>query len=68
MAIAAAEVSSVRQNLPFRSLSSGYVKYKLWRTENTMERLAAHIRAYASKGKECASLYQRYDRSAAEKY
>jgi len=62
------ETENIRANLALHSLSGGYIKYKLWRTTNSMERLANRIRTYRDVGETCVELYQRHDRTAAEKY
>ncbi len=62
------ETESIRKELSMNSLAAGYIKYRLWRTENRMERLAGQIQSCASKGKDCAQVYQRYDGMIAQKY
>lgn len=62
------ETNIIRKNLPVDSVSGGYIKYKLWRIENSMERLAGKIHTYASKGEKCAQLCQKADCAAAGRY
>ena len=62
------ETESIRKNMSMCSLSTGYLKYKLWRTGNSMERLSKNIQEYASVGENCVQTYQRYDRKIADSY
>lgn len=62
------KTESIGKELSMNSMATGYIKYKLWRTENRMERLVEQIQSCASKGKDCAQAYQRYDGMIAQKY
>lgn len=62
------ETENVRKALDMHSLSAGYIKYKLWRLESSMERQAKHMKDYSSKGEECVRLYQRYESTIAGNY
>lgn len=62
------ETACIRQNLPINSLSAGYIKYKLWRMENSVGSLADHMQGFASAGEDCVNTYQKYDSMIAAKY
>lgn len=64
----AAEVERVEKSLSFESLSSGYIKMKLWSISNSVENNVNKLERCCEKGRDCVQIYHISEKNIVNNY
>lgn len=64
----AREIERIEKRLSFDSLSTGYIKMKLWSISNSVESNADKLERCCEKGNDCMQLYQASEKNIVNNY